>query len=442
MRVSFRGMGLFLFVVMMTASGTIAARAERSSGGRQLDPKTFVKRVTIQASGGLVSTTAVLNALGKIEGYDAAAFTELLPSGSFRIDTRWTPVSVWGWNQVLPDGIRVEVTPGTKAVEPKLMILVDRAKLQSSRRRTHRQVRELVAWAGLGPKSQLSICDPALLTGLRGKRDLVVVLHGYQDKSTSATGLVGYLKTRGFAVATVDYPNDQPIIDSAKGISDGLKQLRSRFPGVRVRVVAHSMGGLVMRRMVEDPELDPGIVSQLIMVATPNQGSEIAVLGGSLEVWEHVCDAEESVGLKTLFNMVSDGANEASEDLRPGSIFLRKLNACKRNRKVLYSVIVGRAGVLEKNDLRTLQGLVATAKQNRIVRFFGPTLDRILAHPEALLRGKGDGAVSLTSGRLEGVKDEVVLAIDHCALFREPVTKAERQLRAEIVSRLRMSITK
>ncbi len=399
-----------------------------------------ITRLVINAKDGSVSTTELLNALGTMEGYDPGALTDLLPSGSFPIDTRWTRWSVWSWNKVLPDGVRVEVMSGTKKREPCLVILVDREKLQTQQRILQRQIRGLVTWAGFGKKLDRTLRDAKLLQKLKRsatRKELVVVLHGYQDQRNSADLLTEFLTDKGFIAVALEYPNDQPITDSAIGISKSLKTLCTQLAVVEVRIVAHSMGGLGARRMIEDPELDPGNVSQLIMVATPNHGSELAALGGSLELWEHVWMSKETVSVQTLCDIVADGSNEAGADLEPESIFLRKLNARKRNPKVRYSTILGSTGFLEKGDIKALKRLIAVAKQNRVVRFFGPKLDRILDNPDSMIKGKGDGAVSLISGRLPGVEDHLVLPIDHCAVFRKPKTNDEKRLRTEIVSRLR-----
>ena len=82
--------------------------------------------------------------------------------------------------------------------------------------------------------------------------------------------------TSGLVAGTYNYPDDQPIAASAAQLSRDLKGIQSSQPQRRIALVAHSMGGLVCRMVVEDPNLDPGNVSHLIMVATPNQGSLLA----------------------------------------------------------------------------------------------------------------------------------------------------------------------
>ena len=78
------------------------------------------------------------------------------------------------------------------------------------------------------------------------------------------------------------YPNDQPIKASAVFFNQQLRQLKHQ--GIAdVIVIAHSMGGLVSREVLTHPdtlcrdnECHRSHVLKLIMVGTPNHGSELA----------------------------------------------------------------------------------------------------------------------------------------------------------------------
>ncbi|HEX5445906.1 MAG TPA: hypothetical protein VFW87_18910, partial [Pirellulales bacterium] len=59
-----------------------------------------------------------------------------------------------------------------------------------------------------------------------------------------------------------------------------------------------------------------------------------------------------------------------------------------------------------------------------------------LADGDELIQGKGDGAVAIERGRLEGVADTMVIDFDHLSMGRQPQTDGERQLREEILKRL------
>jgi hypothetical protein len=58
-----------------------------------------------------------------------------------------------------------------------------------------------------------------------------------------------------------------------------------------------------------------------------------------------------------------------------------------------------------------------------------------LADLDEVAQGKGDGAVAVERGRLEGVKETIVLGFVHYRLM-DGDTDAARQLRAELLKRL------
>ena len=53
-----------------------------------------------------------------------------------------------------------------------------------------------------------------------------------------------------------------------------------------------------------------------------------------------------------------------------------------------------------------------------------------------VVRGKGDGAVALKRGRLEGVEDTAVLGFDHLHMLDDSDNPAVRELRKAILERL------
>lgn len=135
---------------------------------------------------------------------------------------------------------------------------------------------------------------------------------------------------------------------------------------------------------------------------------------------------------------VEDGLGEASGDLTPGSPFLRRLNARPRNPRARYSVILGNKGFLTEAELAALrEALRQAGEKNRIVRFLGNDTLRVLADLDEVIVGKGDGAVSLARGRLEGVKDTVVLPFDHLDITTEKPTPGAAIIEKAVLERLR-----
>jgi hypothetical protein len=410
------------------------------------DADTLVTQITIQARKGQISWADVLAGLARAKGYDDAAFAGLIPDTTFPIDTASSAWVIFGWNRVLPKGIRLRrEAPESVGGEPSLTITLDRAALLASKRRLQKLFREntlqTMSWFGCGKKRDYGIRVDKVLQKAPKDKPLVLLVPGFQAGPDSTTAPAKLLRQRGFLVATCTYPNDQPIEDSAQFLAKELKKLAKQQPGRPVRIVAFSMGGLVVRRILEDPAFDPGNVKQLLMVAVPNQGSRLACLGFALEFWEHGIDSKECNVFKRFYASVEDGLGEAGEDMVPDSVFLRELNARKRNPKVSYSLFLGTAGMFTKEGLDILRDrLRSEADSNRLLQFLRPRMDSWLADLDEVVGGKGDGAVALSRGKLPGVNDVVTLAVNHMGINRDPQNAAERRLLEEISKRLRQPL--
>jgi pimeloyl-ACP methyl ester carboxylesterase len=405
--------------------------------------KSLTCDIIIQADKGCVSWSDMLIGLARARGYDDAAFADLLPADkSLRLNHWSSGLAVLGCNKILPRGIRLTLlSPLVGEQEPRLKITLDRKILLASQRQFQKKFRAAVLQA-IGPQYPGISKDYGLKLDkdwdkLPLQKPLVVLVHGFQASLKFNDVLAGYLRQQGFAVGDFRYPNDQSLDDSAELLAKNLKNIVVQQPGRKVHCIGHSMGGLVVRRVIEDAELDPGNVVRLIMVCTPNQGSKLACFGFGLELWEHLVDNPQDHVLKTFFASVEDGLGEAAEDLDPDSVFLQQLNSKPRNAKVQYTLLLGSKGVMSQAALDQLRKQAPQLKAlNRWIKFFGPKLDGLLADLDEVVAGKGDGTVAVSRCKLAGVTDCVILEFDHLAIAREPQTKAEHQLRAEILKRL------
>jgi hypothetical protein len=205
------------------------------------------------------------------------------------------------------------------------------------------------------------------------------------------------------------------------------------------------MGGLIARAVVEDQALDPGNVEQLILLGTPNAGSSLGGLRFALEA-AHVLapDCGDAEYAKALLHgwrrSLVDGLGEAGGDLLPGSVFLTKLAARPRNPDVAYHVVLGTRGVLAEARLRALRAhLPALLGDRALARLTEPMVDAFLAGLDEVVDGRGDGAVSVARGRLEGV-EPVLVPRDHLGLVRlrglvgAPVEAGEHPVFAQIAA--------
>jgi hypothetical protein len=414
---------------------------EHSSGERirvEHDAEAFVTTISIRAEDGRVAWSDVLRGLARARGNDDEALEGIGPRGRFEITgTRWQVLRV-GLDLAFRPNVRFDVLrPEDQHGEPYLVIKLDRAALLASKRRFKARLRTALLRIRPSTREYGLILEDNWHQAPAG-RNLVVVVHGLDSSPEKVATLLESIRGQGLPCAAFRYPNDQPIADSAKLLSSELAQLARGHPRRGVSLVTSSMGGLVARAAIEDPQLDPGNVRQLIMVAPPNHGSALARFGFGLDVWEHVTDAAGKQEARLFYSLVEDGLSEAAADLDPGSPFLRKLNARHRNPKVRYTIFLGTSAPLRSEELVLLRKSIADAgERNRWVRFFGARVHTWLDDLDEVVEGKGDGAVSVERGRLEGVEDTVLLQFRHVPLLATRGPDDVNKLHQEVLKRLK-----
>ena len=183
--------------------------------------------------------------------------------------------------------------------------------------------------------------DQGATSDIDRHRKTVVLIHGLDDPGKVWQNLSPELVKAGFHVWVMQYPNDQPIVESAHFFFDQLKDLKTRNIN-RIAIVAHSMGGLISREMLTRPDIDyyrsaehgqvPEVkyaqvakkrqvpdIAMLIMVGTPNHGSQLARFRVFGEIRDHL--ARMTTGETNWLGAILDGAGEAKIDLLPGSRF-------------------------------------------------------------------------------------------------------------------------
>jgi pimeloyl-ACP methyl ester carboxylesterase len=107
----------------------------------------------------------------------------------------------------------------------------------------------------------------------------VVLLHGIARTSASLTKLERALRASGFKTLNIDYPSrKKPIAALAGDIHEAVDGFAQR--DAPLHFVAHSMGGLVARAYIA--KYRPDRLAGVVMLGTPNNGSEVAdLLSGS-----------------------------------------------------------------------------------------------------------------------------------------------------------------
>ncbi len=269
--------------------------------------------------------------------------------------------------------------------------------------------------------------DPEVPGGVALDRESVVLVHGLDDPGDIWQSLAPVLVKENFNVWLMQYPNDQPIVESTQLFFEelkGLKQLGIR----RISIVAHSMGGLVSREMLTNPDIDYNKsakdelvpqVAVLIMVGTPNHGSQLARLRVFTEMRDQI--SRLTKGQASWLAGILDGAGEAKIDLLPGSRFLTELTARPHPQGVGMLIIAGITSPWTESDInswvRDLRKKVSHDQQKWV--------DKLGENMVALTHGLGDGLVTVESTRLQGVDHHTVEGT-HMTMIRNIASGSRR----------------
>jgi len=263
--------------------------------------------------------------------------------------------------------------------------------------------------------------------GAAANRKSVVLIHGLDDPGQVWLSLAPQLVKEEFNVWLMHYPNDQPVVESARLFFKELQGLKQR--GIdRISVVAHSMGGLVSREMLTRPEIEYNAsaknkqvpeVTALIMVGTPNHGSQLVRLRVFTEMRDQL--AHMTKGEINWLGSIIDGAGEAKIDLLPGSRFLTELNARPHPQDTDMLIIAGMTSPWNESDINSW---VSDLRQ-KVSADHQKWVDELGKNMIALTHGLGDGLVPVESTRLEGVPHRTVEGT-HLSMIRNIASDSRR----------------
>jgi pimeloyl-ACP methyl ester carboxylesterase len=259
-------------------------------------------------------------------------------------------------------------------------------------------------------------------------RKSVVLVHGLDDPGKVWQNLAPELVKEDFNVWLMRYPNDQPVVESARLFFEALLGLKQR--GIdRISIVAHSMGGLVSREMLTRPEIEYSAsaknrrvpeVAALIMVGTPNHGSQLVRLRLFTEMRDQL--ARLTKGRANWLGGILDGAGEAKIDLLPGSRFLTELNARPHPEGMDVLIIAGITSPWSEKDINRWVGNL----RNNVSGDKQKWVDELGKNMISMTHGLGDGLVTVESTQLAGVPHRTVEGT-HLSMIRN-ITSGSRRI--------------
>jgi pimeloyl-ACP methyl ester carboxylesterase len=195
----------------------------------------------------------------------------------------------------------------------------------------------------------------------------VIVLHGLALNKWWAMGLAHSLENKGYIVHNISYPSRKLEFEGI--VDEFLVPLLNSIRSEKVHLVVHSMGGILARLYAQKYGIQR--MGRVVMIGTPNHGS-------------HIVDYARDIGLfKWYFGSAGQDLGTTDKDLpaRLGPVTFE------------CGVIAG-----DSHWLHFPMGLLSD------------------------IPVPNDGVVSVESTKVDGMRDHIVLSLDHSLMMWSPET--------------------
>jgi pimeloyl-ACP methyl ester carboxylesterase len=270
------------------------------------------------------------------------------------------------------------------------------------------------------PSTASNCCRLHLADRLDPHTKTVLVVHGFHSSSASFALFSERCKSAGIQVISVDYSSEVTLCVAAASLAAELRLLETEYKGVRLAVVAHSAGGLVIRAALE---LDRGrrghtCVGDVFFLGTPHHGTHLAAPRGDLE--QRIAEALAAV-MSSLGSNGHQVSAAVPRELALESPLIQQLARNKPPAGVRYYSLIGTKGLVDaraksrlheewRRQIRRLRLAPAEETATRDL------VERLIE----LYDGTGDGVVSVASARLPGAVGERMVRLDHFELLSHP----------------------
>jgi pimeloyl-ACP methyl ester carboxylesterase len=326
--------------------------------------------------------------------------------------------------QMLSDALGPEVSISFR---PAAMVLTIDERMLTADRRTEwlRRLGNLADKAAEAARQRQSFGLRALNSYRSNdpRRPTICLVHGLNASSGGFVHMIPWLEEAGYGIVVYDYPFNRSIAESCQVFARDWAAFRSEVKdNLPWSIVAHSMGALLARSLVEDEAAPARDVRSLILIAPVNQGSNLAKMQTVVQLMNGLQAINGKDRTKAMMNL-SDGLGQAAQDMLPGSAFLKQMNRRARRQGLPYHIMAGDRGFLTPESRAQIEGRIALLTRNsgilgRLTQTATADLPDLL---DELTDGTGDGCVSVERTRLDGVGDHLTIHANHAELIRAPL---------------------